>query len=728
MREVTLAAIAAAALLSTSMVLAASGDAAATKPAPAPVKPVTETLWGKKVTDNYRYMEALDPATLDWMKAQGHYTRTVLDSIKPLADLKTRVANFTASFGLLQNYASFGGRAFYEERAPGSDNFDLMVKDANGVRKIVDVAALRAANGGKPFAINYILASPDGSKVAAGISEGGSEDASLTVYDATSGKQIAGPIDRAQFGATAWTDDSKTLYFNRLKKLAPTDAPTEKYKDSTADSWDLKAEPVHVLGSALGHGPAIGHNEFPVIAMSVGAPVAAALSINGVQNEIAMWTTPIAQVNDPKAVWTKLFTRDDGITKTDERGDELFFLSHKDAPTFKILSLKVGQPLSAATTLVPAQPDRVIESMHAASDALYVLARHGAYSQLLRIPAGSTNVEEVPLPFEGHIGELFADPRTPGASIFLSSWVVPPADYSYDPAAKKFTDLGIGARGDMDSSSYVISDLEAKAHDGTMVPLSLVQKKGVKGPQIALIEAYGSYGISELADFSTRRAAAMREGITYGVCHVRGGGELGEAWRLGGKDANKHNTWEDLIACGEYAVSHGITTKKKLFIIGGSAGGITMGRSLTTRPDLFAGVLDVVPAGNTLRAEFSPNGPPNIPEFGTVKTEEGFKNLYMMDTIQHVKRGAHYPAVMVTTGLNDPRVSPWEPAKVFAAIQASGTSKPVLLRIDEEAGHGIGSTKTQTDKLTADWISFIFWQAGLPDWQPASANARRAER
>jgi prolyl oligopeptidase len=126
----------------------------------------------------------------------------------------------------------------------------------------------------------------------------------------------------------------------------------------------------------------------------------------------------------------------------------------------------------------------------------------------------------------------------------------------------------------------------------------------------------------------------------------------------------------------------------------------------------------MVPAGNTLRSEFSPNGPPNIPEFGTVTTPEGFKNLYDMDTVAHVRKGTQYPAVMVTTGLNDPRVSPWEPAKVAAALQASGTTKPVLLRIDEEAGHGIGSTKTQTDSVAADWIAFVFWRAGLPDWQP----------
>ena len=714
-------------LLGTALLLSSPADRAAdipaaaagrTLPAAAKVVPVTETLWGRKVTDNYRYMEALDPATIEWMKRQGDYTRSVLDGIKPLENLKAEVAKFSASFGLVQGYVRFGDRAFYEERAPGSDNFDLIVADDAGRRKLVDVAALRAANGGKPYAINYFLASPDGAKVAVGISEGGSEDAVLDVYDAAGGKKIAGPIDRAQFGATSWSDDSKILYFIRLKKLEATAPPTDKYKYATADSWDLKSEPVVLLGAGVGHGPEFLPAEFPAIAVNVGAPVATALSINGVQNELAMWTAPVASVNDPKVTWTRFITRDDGVTGTDMRGSDIFLLSHQDAPTFKVLSVSAGRPLASATVLVPARPDRVIEGIHAASDALYVLARHGAYSQLLRIPAGTTDVEEVALPFAGHIDEAFSDPRVPGATIKLSSWVVPSGMYAYRPADKSFSDLKIGAQGDIASSHYVVSDLNAKAPDGVMVPLSLVQPKDAKGAQVTILEAYGSYGISELADFSVRRAVAMRQGITYGVCHVRGGGELGEAWRLGGKDANKHNTWGDLIACGEYVIARGVTTKDKLFIMGGSAGGITMGRSLTERPDLFAGVIDLVPAGNTLRSEFSPNGPPNIPEFGTVTTASGFKNLYEMDTIRHVKKGTQYPAVLVATGLNDPRVSPWEPAEVAAALQASGSAKPVLLRIDEEAGHGVGSTKTQTDALTADWIAFVLWRAGSPEWQP----------
>ena len=691
-------------------------------PATAPIKPVTEALYGVKVTDNYRYMEKLDPATLAWMKAEGAYTRKVLGAIAPLAALQKRVSSFTGSFGFVQGYVSYGGRAFYEERAPGADDFDLMVRDAAGTRTLVDVDALRTANGGKPFAINWFLASPDGSKVAVGVSEGGSENASMTVYDAASGKAVAAPIDRVRFGATAWSNDSKTVYYNRLAKLRPGAPGTDTYKNSTLYGWNLKGTPFALLGTSVAHGPKFAPEEFPFLGITPGSAEAVAVSINGVQNEVKVWTMPAADVTNPKAVWKPFVDRGDEVTSMDMRGNEIFLLSHKDAPTFRVLELKAGEPLSAAKTLLAAQPGRVIEKIAAASDALYVLARKGAYSQLLRIPADGDKAEEVTLPFEGHIGEAFTDPRKPGITFGLSSWAVQPTSFHYDPAAQKFAALEIGHRGDMDANAFNVSDLEAKAADGVMVPLSLIQPKDAKGPQITLIEAYGSYGISNLADFSTRRAAAMREGITYGICHVRGGGEKGEAWRRGGKDANKHHTWQDLIACGEDLIARGFTSKDRLFIIGGSAGGITMGRAMTERPDLFAGVIDLVPVANPLRQEFSPNGIPNIPEFGTIKNEQGFKNLFAMDSIQHVKRGVTYPAVMITTGLNDPRVSPWEPAKFAAALQASGTPNPVLLRIDAKAGHGIGSTRTQTDQLTGDWIAFMFWRAGKDDWRPVKKN------
>jgi prolyl oligopeptidase len=446
---------------------------------------------------------------------------------------------------------------------------------------------------------------------------------------------------------------------------------------------------------------------------------AAQVSVNGVQNEYKVWTAPAAAAGDPaKAKWTQAVDREDGVTAVDGRDDTLFLLSHKDAPTFKVLALKAGQPLAAARVLVPAQAGRVIESIHAASDGLYVVASQGVYSQLLRVDYKTGQATPIALPTRGHIGEAFTDQRLPGIAIDFSSWIVQPTEYAYDPKAGRFTDIKLGTPGDFDTAGYTVDDLEAKARDGVMVPLSLMRSKGAAKPGIVVVEAYGSYGISNLADFSSRRAVFLKEGISYAVCHVRGGGELGDAWRLAGKDANKHNTWQDEIACGEDLVARGVTTKAQLFIMGGSAGGITMGRAMEERPDLFAGVLDAVPSANPLREEFTPNGPNNIPEFGTITKEDGFKNLYEMDSVQHVRKGVAYPAIMISTGLNDPRVAPWVPAKFAAALLAVSPPNPVLLRIDAQAGHGIGSTRSQSDALAADWIAFVRWRAGEAAWKP----------
>jgi prolyl oligopeptidase len=689
----------------------------APQPPPPPLRPVTEKLFGTSVTDNFRYMEKLAPETLLWMKAQGAYTRKTIDAIAPHAALSRRVTAFSSSFGFIQNYVAGGTRRFYEERTPGSDNFDLIVNDSKGKRKLVDLEAIRAAHGGELYSINYFLATPDGSKVAVGISEGGSEDAQLYVYDAATGKQIAGPIERAEYGACAWSADSKLLYFIQLRKFAKGDE-INKYKNPTVEVWDLKSSPRTVAGRGVGSNADFLPDEAPTIGLNPGSPIAVLISKNGVQSDLKTWTAPTASASDPNAPWKLFFDRNEAITGLTVRGDEVFLLSRKNAPTSQVLQVKAGAPIASANVLVPAQTDRVIEDVRAAADGLYVLARHGAYSTLLRVPAGTTNIEEIPLPAQGHIAEAFADSSKPGIYINFSGWVLPPQEYAYDPAARKFASLGIEVQGNVNPAKFVVSDREANAPDGARIPLTIIQPIGASQPQITLVEAYGSYGYSIRAEFSAPRVAVLNERITYVICHVRGGGELGEAWRLAGKDDKKHNTWQDDIACGEDLIARGVTTRDKLFITGGSAGGITVGRAMTERPDLFAGVIDVVPAANTLRMEFSPNGPPNVPEFGTITSEQGFKNLYDMDSAQHVKQGAHYPAVMISLGLNDPRVEPWGPAKFAAALMASGSINPVLLRVDANAGHGVGSSRTQADLLTADWIAFIKWRAGVPGWRP----------
>jgi prolyl oligopeptidase len=181
----------------------------------------------------------------------------------------------------------------------------------------------------------------------------------------------------------------------------------------------------------------------------------------------------------------------------------------------------------------------------------------------------------------------------------------------------------------------------------------------------------------------------------------------------------KPNTWRDAIDCAEYLVAQHWTGRGKIAVQGGSAGGIMVGRFLTERPDLLAVAVSQVGVSNATRAEFSENGPDNVPEFGTVKDPDGFKGLYEMDAFQHVKDGTRYPAVLLTTGANDPRVAPWEAGKMAARLQAASSSKqPVILRVETDAGHGIGSTRKQRDDETADTYAFILWQTGDPRFQP----------
>lgn len=703
------------ALTATCLLSGATLAATATLPPPPPQKPVTETYFGTSMTDPYRYFEdEKDTSVTDWMKAQGRYTASIFASMPGRAALLKRVSDLTGAFEFTNQISIYGGRTFYQDRQPGSDDYDLVVREANGAtRKLVDVAALRAAHGGTPYAINYFLPSPDGTKVAVGISAGGSEDARLSVINVASGKTIAGPIDRARFGVTGWTDDGRTLFMVLLADLPANAPPTEKYQNSVAYSWNLKDAPVPLLGGATPSTFKVPAAMFPAVGTAHGSPIAFATVINGTQNEHEMWTAPVTRAVMPNAPWKKLADFSDNITAADVSGDRLYLLSHTDAPTFKVLMLKAGEPLSAARTIVAASPDRLIEGIGTAKDGLYIRARRGLYSELIRVPLDGGPEQVIKLPFEGSIGEMFTDPTLPGATLTMESWALPPSTFQYD--GSKFAQLPLGKTpASFNPKDYTVTAMHATAKDGVQVPLSYVEQAGSPHPKPVLLWAYGSYGVTYFPYFSPRFASFMAEGINFAMCHVRGGGELGEAWRLGGKDANKPNTWRDLIACAHELIDKGYTTPKQLFIMGGSAGGITMGRAMEEAPELFAGVFDMVPSANAVRQEFSPNGVPNIPEFGTVKTEQGFRNLLAMDSYLNVKDGVNYPPIMITTGLNDPRVASWEPAKLAARLQVSGTKNPVLLRVDEKAGHGIGSNKSQTDELYADCIAFILWQIGRP--------------
>jgi prolyl oligopeptidase len=700
-------------------------------PPAAPVRDVADTYFGVRVDDPYRYMENLkDPEVEAWFKAQNAYTRAVLGRIPGRQALLARIKTLDESApARVSDVRRLPGDLFFYQKRLASENVPkLYIRDGlNGAERLLVDPAKFAAAGGPHYAISYYGPSQDGRYVAVGISPAGSEDAVLRVVDTKTDRETGDVIDRAQFGSPFWLPDDRSFVYNRLQKLGPHSAPTDKYLSSRAYLHELGTDPdkdAMVFGEGL-PGIKISPADIPFVDIIPGTPYALGVIAHGVQNEITLYVARLSSLRQPGVAWKKVCDVDDDITGFDAHGDDLYLQSHKQASRYKVLHTTLSNPdVNQATVVVP-PGEAVVRNIAAASDALYVQELDGGLGRLVRVPYSGGQPEEVTLPFEGAVMLAATDQRVPGTLIELTSWTKAPKIYAFDPRTQQVEDTRLQPIGPYDDPADLESvEVKAKSYDGTLIPLSITYRKGLKldGANPTLLEGYGAYGITLDPFFDPKLLAWYERGGIFAVAHVRGGGEYGEDWHLAGKMLTKPNTWKDFIACAQYLINQKYTSSAHLAIEGGSAGGITIGRSITERPDLFAAAIDAVPMSDVVRAEFTPNGPPNIPEFGTVKNPDGFKALYEMSAYAHVKDGTPYPAVMLTTGFNDPRVISWQPGKMAARLQAATSSgKPILLRVDYDAGHGFGSTKTQREQELADELSFALWQFGEPRFQPEHA-------
>ena len=691
---------------------------------------VTDEYFGTKIVDSYRWLEDLkSPEVSAWMKAQNDYTRVVLDRVSGREKLRARIAQLDDTGVRVSSFQSYGGRWFYLERAPGQDNQRLYTRDGSNAaeRLLLDPETLTA--NGVHYSIDYYTPSPDGKLVAVGIAPGGSENAVLHVLDAATGKELGDHIDRAQFGAIAWLPDNRSFFYNRLRKLGANEPRTSYYLNSRAYLHHLADDPdkdAPVFGNGLSSSISIGESDFPFIALPIASKYALAVDAHGVQNELTLYAAKVVDIHDAAAPWRKIADVPDDSTGFDIHGDHLYLVTHHDAPRFKVVRLNLADGTFQTAEVVMAPSEAVVVSVGVAADAVYVQKLDGGIGRLFRIPFEGGTATPVPLPFDGAIEELFTNAAEPGVYVRAASWTKSPVYLHYDPKTNQVADTKIVPPSPVDFSGIESEEVKAKAADGTLVPLSIVHKRGLKldGSHPTLLHGYGSYGITYDPGFDPSSLAWLERGGVVAVAHIRGGGEYGEDWHNGGRKATKLNTITDFIACAQYLIDHKYTSPRHLAGEGTSAGGITIGGAITERPDLFAAALDNVGMSDDLRAELQVNGPANIPEFGTVKDEQGFHHLLSISGYHRVKDQTAYPAVLLTTGINDPRVDPWQMNKMTARLQAATSSgRPVLLRVDYDAGHGgIGATRTQHTNLLTDQYSFLLWQLGDPDFQGSSGG------
>ena len=729
-----LAAFGALAAAGPMFTLPAAAQTAALAQPTAPIRNVPETFFGTTVNDPYRDFENVKaPAVAAWMKAHSEHAHRLLKRLPGRAGLRAALERYDA--GTPARVAGVvrlpGELYFYERRAADEDQFKLYLRRGlvGPETLLFDPEALKKKSG-KPHAINYFAPSPDGRWVAVGVSAAGSEDASLRILDTRSGRQVGGEITRAQMGAVTWAPDGSELWFNRLQALKKGTAETEKYQASQIVAMkpgdgERQLRVLLAAGApASDRAPAFPRSEFPILDVQPDGRVLLAV-VDGVSPEFRAWASDLGALRSGRPGWKKLFDKEDGITQAALQGERLFALSYKGAPRYRLLAGRVDDFAPASAQVLLPESPRVLTGLAAASDALYVEAREGNVKRLVRIgyEAGARPVD-VALPVDGAFALAGGQshPKLPGLLLDLQGWTRARQIYAV-AADGTVSNTGLQPAGPFDLPGDIrATEVMVKSHDGALVPLSIVHKAGVAldGRNPLLLYAYGSYGSTEEPWFSIGRLAWMDAGGVFAVANVRGSGVFGREWHLAGKEATKPNTWRDLIACAEWLVANRWTQPSRLAIDGGSAGGITVGMAMVERPDLFAAVVPEVGALDMVRAETTPNGVPNIPEFGSRKTEAGFRALLAMSTYHQIRDGVRYPAVLFTHGVNDPRVEVWNTTKTAARLMAASTSgKPVLLRLDYDSGHGIGDTKSQTFDERADVFAFLLWQMGVEAFQPA---------
>ena len=689
------------------------------------IENVTDTHWGVEVDDPYRYMEAHDaPEVVDWFKGQAEYAESMLTALPERQQIYERLIELDqgAPFITFGVRRSANGDMFYMRRNAGENLAKLYHQpaDSDSARLLVDPETL-AGEGEQHYAVGTYMPSSDGRHVTYGLAQGGSELTTYHVMDVATRAAVDAPIGDIEtaYNRPMWTDNGDGFYYSQRRDL-PDDAPvTEIYKQTMVRYHALGTDPADdpvIAAYELSDRLPLLDTDFPSLWLTPSSEHAVLKVKHGDNNEISLFTAPTDSLLSGDVPWVRITGEADEVTDFAVMDDDVYLLTGKNAPRYQLVKTDLTAPDFDAADVIIGPGKNVLNEMDAAMDALYVEAIQDGVNKVIRVaPDEQIAVLEPPRGGAGYISSI--SPEVEGILLYETSWIQGGVRYVYEPTAGTFTDTGMIPVGKFDNlDGFVARELLVTSHDGTKVPLSILYRADLEmdGTNPTIVYGYGSYGASMSMFFSPTRLAWLERGGVFAVAHVRGGGEYGQEWHFAGRMTNKPNTWLDLIACAEYLVDEGYTSPEHMAPMGGSAGGILAGRSITTRPDLFGAAVIEVGMLDAIRAETTTNGVPNIKEFGTVTEEEGFKGLLAMSAYHHVQEGVSYPATLLTHGYNDNRVNVWMSGKMAARLQAANGEQgaPVLLRVEFDSGHGIGSTRKQVLSELADIYSFLFWQLG----------------
>jgi prolyl oligopeptidase len=674
-------------------------------------RPVTEALHGVEITDPYRWLEDDSEEVAEWTDAQNEYAREVLetphrDALESYYEGVVRVTDY-------ESVTAAGDRYFQEIAGPEDEQPTLYVfdsladlRDGDG-RTLVDPTEFDETG---TTSMDWYVPGPEGDLLAYGIAEGGDEQYDVHVVDVDDGSERevlreVGRIGGERFGWVTPDDDEMPVGFYYVS--------TGNAADGTQLQKELR---YHELGTEMAADTVVTdeftERQWPTLDTD-GETLVVQTMEDWTRSDVFVYDGP------PRAAeLTPVVTGYDALFQPELSEETLYLLTNESAPFRRVVATPLSdalddseRPVSEFTTVVP-ESEAVLRSIEVTDSHLYVHAHRNAHSELSVYDETTAELTEIDLPEFCSVQALSTG--SDGSAFFLGTSYTDPLTvcrvHSEDASVETLTQQDVAV-----PFEITVSQEWFTSADGTEVPAFVVRREGVTadGTNPALLTGYGGFKINRTPAFDRFSLPFLRAGGVKVVANLRGGSEFGEQWHAEGRRENKQNVFDDAIAVAEGLIERGWAAADALGVAGGSNGGLLVGALVTQRPDLWSGALCNVPLLDMLRFHQFLLGESWTSEYGSPDDPEAFAYLREYSPYHNVSETA-YPATLFTTALGDTRVHPSHARKMAARMQAATTgSDPILLRVDDESGHGVGKPTSMQIREQAERWGFLSKHLGV---------------
>jgi len=671
-------------------------------------RPTETTVHGVTLTDDYAWLRdasyptVAEPEILAQLNAENAHFESAMAAQQPLidtlfAEMKGRIkeddASVPARDGDWLYWRAFetGGQYRKWWRRPVAGGDDQLILDEP-----------RLAADKAYFRLGALSMSECGRWLAYAIDDDGSERFTVCIRDLSSGEDLPDTIPDTM-GALVWSDDARVLLYGRVN-----------------DQWRIDTLYAHRIGEPVADDTVLYHEHDIGFQCGLGTThsrkwIALATGDN-TTSEIRL--LPAA---DPFAAPLLIRARQAGVEyDVEEHDDTLFIVTNDIDPMFRLVTAPVAAPGDWIELIAP-QPQFYLNDVTCFADFFVVEGRAEGLDQIFLHRYDDSEPVRIAFEEASYVAGLDENPEYAVTTLRLSyeSMVTPDRVVDYDVATGAMTVLKeqIVPSG-YDASRYATTRLNLPARDGTAIPVSVVHLRDfpLDGSRPLYLYGYGAYGIAIPPGFSTSRLSLVDRGFAFAIAHIRGGDDLGQQWQLDGKLTKRWNAFTDFVDVARGLCAAGYTAPGQICAAGGSAGGELMGVVVNTDPELWGAIAAHVPfvdVLNTMLDDTLPLTPGEWPEWGNPITDQAaFELIRSYCPYQNVRR-QDYPPLLVTAGLNDPRVTYWEPAKWVAKLRECRTNDaPLLLKTNMGAGHGGKSGRFESLRETAEEFAFFLWQMG----------------